>query len=462
MQTKTIKKWIWLLIPVAGLVVGFLLMNRTVTIVVDGRSDTVKTHALTVRGALKSAGIALVEDDLVDPAGGTLLTRVETINVTRSGSLFIWLDPQGELIPARTTSRVPAEILQAAGLTFHEGDLLRLNGRPVQPDAALSESGRIVLQYTPAVAVKSTSGAKTIALSSSAGWLGKTLWENAIQLRGANALSAPFTQVLSSAISLDIGPAVPVEIEVDGTQMKTFVPAGSTGQALASAGVALQDMDYSVPADSDPLPVDGKIKVVRVREEVNVEQSLIPFGTDYTTDPTLDLDQTRIISLGQPGIQEVRVRVRYEDGKEVARLTEDAVVVKAPVNQQEAYGSSYTVKTLDTPDGPISYYRAVTVRVTSYSPCRSGGTRCYYGTSSGLPVQKGVIGVTRDWYHLFAMDQIYVPGYGVGTIADVGGGIPGSYWIDLGYSDGDWVNWWGSVTIYFLTPIPDKVPAVLP
>jgi 3D (Asp-Asp-Asp) domain-containing protein len=77
-------------------------------------------------------------------------------------------------------------------------------------------------------------------------------------------------------------------------------------------------------------------------------------------------------------------------------------------------------------------------------------------------VKKGVIGVTRDWYRLFAMDQIYVPGYGIGTVADVGGGIPGSYWIDLGYSDADWVPWYGSVTIYFLTPVPANVPAVLP
>lgn len=249
---------------------------------------------------------------------------------------------------------------------------------------------------------------------------------------------------------------------MDGAKLLTFAPVGTTGGALASAGVPLQDLDYSLPADSEPLPLDGKIKVVRVREEVSVAQSLIPFTTDYVTDPNLDLDQTRIITLGKPGIKAERVLIRYENNVEVSRTKEDAVVLQAPVNQQEAYGSKFTVKTMDTPDGPISYYRAVTVRVTSYSPCRSGGDRCYSGTSSGLPVKKGVIGVTRAWYHLFAMDQLYVPGYGVGTIADVGGGIPGSYWIDLGYSDADWVIWYGTITVYFLTPIPDNVPGVLP
>ncbi len=437
-------------------------MNRSVRLIVDGSRDTFKTHALTVRGALRNAGIELVAGDRVDPAAGTLLANAEEIRVTRSGSLYVWLDPQGQLLPVYTTSRIPADMLQAAGATLAPGDRLRVNGKDVDAESPLAQSGKVVLQYTPAVPLETTIGAEKESLTTSAGWLGKALWENGIQLRGANLLSTPFTQILEKPLTVEVTPAIPVEIEVDGAKLLTYAPVGTTGEALAGAGVPLQDLDYSLPADSEPLPLDGKIKVVRVRQEVSVAQSLIPFTTDYVTDPNLDLDQTRIITLGKPGIKAERVLIRYENNVEVSRTKEDAVVLQAPVNQQEAYGSKFTVKTMDTPDGPISYYRAVTVRVTSYSPCRSGGDRCYNGTSSGLSVKKGVIGVTRDWYRLFAMDQLYVPGYGIGTIADVGGGIPGSYWIDLGYSDADWVNWYGSLTVYFLTPIPDNVPGVLP
>jgi 3D (Asp-Asp-Asp) domain-containing protein len=70
--------------------------------------------------------------------------------------------------------------------------------------------------------------------------------------------------------------------------------------------------------------------------------------------------------------------------------------------------------------------------------------------------------VTRAWYNIFAGSQIYVPGYGIGTVEDIGGGIPGQYWIDLGYTDADWELWSQSVTIYFLAPAPANVPAVLP
>jgi uncharacterized protein YabE (DUF348 family) len=462
MMTQKIKKWAWVGIPILGMIVGLLLMNRTVTLVVDGNSQTVRTHALTVNGALRSAGIDLAKEDTLDPSGTTFLSNVKVIRVNHAGSLAVWLTPESRLIPVQTTSRTPSEIIRAAGFEYQEADSVMVNGSVVDANQPLSQTGRVVLQYTPAVAINAAEGLKTETLKSSAGWLGKALWENGIRLSGASRMDLPFTQPLSSPVDLSITPAAAVSIEADGQTFETLVPRGTTGEALAAAGIPLQDLDYSVPAEDEPLPLDGVIKVVRVREEVNVEESLIPFKTEYVSDSTLDLDQTKIITLGVPGIQVVKVRTRFENGKQVSQTKENAVVVREPVNQKEAYGTQFTVKTLDTPSGPISYYRAVTVRVTSYSPCRSAGDRCYYGTSSGLPVKKGVIGVTRAWYRLFAMDQIYVPGYGIGTVADVGGGIPGSYWIDLGYSDADWVNWYGSVTIYFLTPVPPNVPGVLP
>jgi 3D (Asp-Asp-Asp) domain-containing protein len=60
--------------------------------------------------------------------------------------------------------------------------------------------------------------------------------------------------------------------------------------------------------------------------------------------------------------------------------------------------------------------------------------------------------------------QVYVEGYGVGTIADIGAGLSGQHWIDLGYSDDDWQQWAGQVTIYFLAPVPpaDQILWVLP
>jgi len=47
-------------------------------------------------------------------------------------------------------------------------------------------------------------------------------------------------------------------------------------------------------------------------------------------------------------------------------------------------------------------------------------------------------------------------------VEDIGGGIAGEYWIDLGYSDSDWVNWSKTVTVYFLSPAPAGFSGSLP
>jgi 3D (Asp-Asp-Asp) domain-containing protein len=109
----------------------------------------------------------------------------------------------------------------------------------------------------------------------------------------------------------------------------------------------------------------------------------------------------------------------------------------------------------------IEYWRKLTVYATSYSPCRVGGGRCDSGTASGSQVGHGTIATTVDWFLAMRGQGIYVPGYGTGYVADTGGGIPGRYWIDLGYSDADYISWHQWVTIYFLTPVPEYVPPVL-
>jgi 3D (Asp-Asp-Asp) domain-containing protein len=96
---------------------------------------------------------------------------------------------------------------------------------------------------------------------------------------------------------------------------------------------------------------------------------------------------------------------------------------------------------------------------TSYSPCNSGSSTCYYGTSSGIPVAHGVVAMIRDWYLALKGVRVYIPGYGTAVVADVGGGFDdGRAWIDLGYSDSDYVGWSQWVTVYFLAPAPLEVP----
>jgi 3D (Asp-Asp-Asp) domain-containing protein len=225
----------------------------------------------------------------------------------------------------------------------------------------------------------------------------------------------------------------------------------------------LQAADYSIPASQALIPANGKIRVVRVREEFTLTQTNIPFSVDYIQSGEVELDQREVVQAGEFGVEVTRTRVIYEDDQEVSRVEEVTWVAKEPKEQLTGLGTKVVVRTMDTPNGPIEYWRAVNVYATSYSPCRLGiENYCSSGTASGLTAQHGVIAVTRAWYNLMVGQRLYVPGYGIGVVGDIGGGIPGKYWIDLAYSDDDWVAWYHNVTAYFLTPVPDNIPWILP
>jgi 3D (Asp-Asp-Asp) domain-containing protein len=151
------------------------------------------------------------------------------------------------------------------------------------------------------------------------------------------------------------------------------------------------------------------------------------------------------------------VRVRYEDGREISRQTESETVVRPPKDRVMGYGTKVVVRTTTVDGVKIEYWRAVNLYATSYSPCRSGADRCYTGTASGLPVKKGVVAVIRSWFNMMSGQQVYIPGYGSAVIADIGGGISGKPWIDLGWSDDDYQPMTGWVTVYFLTPVPPSI-----
>ncbi len=368
----------------------------------------------------------------------------------------------GQTWTLQSSTRLPADWLVEAGVALNPEDQLLLNGARVQADRELPPLGAYTLQIRRAVPVTLVVDGKTRTLTSAGPTLGDALWEAGITLSASDNLSLPLSTPLLGPVGAELQTARPIQIHLGDQIIQSATSAQIVGEALAEAGLPLQGLDYSIPAEYQPIPADGIIRVTQVREEITLEQNYLPYESEFQPDPEIELDQRAVTQPGEFGVEVSRVRVRYENGQEVSREAEDSWVAKEPKNEVVGYGTKVVIKTLDTPSGPIEYWRAVTVYATSYSPCRSAADRCYYGTSSGLPVARGVIGVTRSWYNWFVGQRLYVPGYGTGVVADVGGGVPGEYWIDLGFTDADFEPWHQYVTIYFLTPVPENIPWILP
>lgn len=442
---------------------GYMLgLRRTVTIILNGHAETITGRVLTVDGILSGAGIPPDLQNHVQPEGGSLVGWNSTILIEQAHPVTVWNDATGKAISFQSSERIPIRLLQQAGINPAPNDQILWNSMPVTPTDPLSAASAYFLQYKPAKTIHLKENEQERTIQTTAATLLRALWDEGMQISSSDSLSVSMNAPLLMEQEVTLRRAISITIQIGEQHLVSRSAAATVGQALADAGVALQALDYSIPAENQPIPSDGNIRVIRVREEVILEQTALPFEREFIADPELELDQTRLVRAGQYGVQVTRSRVRYEDGREVSRTTEAQWTASEPQPEQIGYGTKVVIRTLQTPEGTIEYWRAVPVYATSYSPCRSGGSRCYYGTASGLPVRRGVIGVTSRWYRLMAGQRVYVPGYGSAIIGDVGGGIPGQYWIDLAFSDDDFEPWHQNTTLYFLTPVPTDIPWILP
>jgi 3D (Asp-Asp-Asp) domain-containing protein len=221
---------------------------------------------------------------------------------------------------------------------------------------------------------------------------------------------------------------------------------------LRFAGMTLMGQDYTVPAEDEPATAGMTIRVVRVTETLVSETAPLPFETLVQADATRPIDTRGMAQEGREGVQRTVTRVRLEDGVEVARTLAETSVAVPPQHRIITYGTEVVLNTLDTPEGPQVYWRVLRLYATSYHPAALGGDNV---TATGRLLEKGIVGADTDLLPFGT--QVYVPGYGVGLVADTGAERHDPYWIDLGYSDADWRSWSRPVEVYLLAPPPRQI-----
>jgi uncharacterized protein YabE (DUF348 family) len=374
-------------------------------------------------------------------------------------------DGQTRLIHTRQTS--PYAILATLGLNVSAEDEVWVDGARWEgaPPLAAAPASIVVRR---AVTISVVDGATPVQLQSAAPTVGAALARAGYRLYLGDAVTPPLAAPLTAFAVININRSQALSVAVDGQTLPARTQRARVGDVLAEMGLALAGQDYSLPAPDQPLPADGLIRVVRVREEVLTEQESLPFETRFQALPEVELDNTSLVQAGAPGLQQRVIRVRYEDGQAVSRVVEAERVVQTPQARIIGYGARIVVRTLATPDGTIEYWRAYAMYATSYSASRSGTpvTAKWYGhTRSGKVLTKGMVAIDLNLMPLGT--QLYVPGYGYASAEDTGGGVKGR-WIDLGYDDWNYVGWHQKVTVYFLTPVPPAsqitwiIPATVP
>ena len=461
------KKWLLpgaVLMILIGLALIWWGLRQPVTVVVDGEAIPVRTSALTVSGALRAADVSVEAADRVIPSRGRFFWKGGVIQVISAREVTI-RTPEYEVV-FLSAERIPANLVIESDILLYPEDRLLVNGERVDPESVLEVEGSILVQYVPAVPVTLTMAGEEFTFYTSEATLGAALEAAGIAIGLEDWVSESLSTVIGESISVTIRQARPVTAAAQGTTVTGMTAAATVGEALLDLGVPLQNLDYSLPAEGDPVPEDGQIVVVRVDEDIQIVTEEITHPYEYQEDPDTALGQTSIIQKGQNAVFATRERVHYENGEETWRISEDTWQASEQQTEIIGYGSQVVVQSEVVDGNTLEYYRKLTVWVTSYKPCDYEGN-CWYYTSSGLPVEKGMIAVSYDWYLLLQGQQVYVTGYGYGSIQDVCGGCVGMAvpWIDVGYSEENYealhiAN--GYYTMYFLTPVPAYVPALLP
>ena len=370
----------------------------------------------------------------------------------------------------QTNERDLLALLNQAGIVLHLNDRVLLNGIPVTANEPIT-SYPITIQIRRAVPITILTPDGEKKIQSSAFTVAEALEEALLWLRAGERTTPPLDfpirrvepdpLISNSPITIYQLPSHELTIPSNATTITFASSAPTVGEALAEAGMPLIGLDYSLPAENEPLPADGQIRVVRVTESMQLAQKPIPFQSEIQASADVPLDQTQILQPGEPGLTIQRIRIRYEDGMEISRITEVETLVRPPKTRLMGYGTKVEVKAATVDGVQIEYWRAVQMYATSYSPCRSGTQECHSGTASGKSLHKGMVGLRPDLYLAMQGQQLYIPGYGFASVEDVCGGCVGKPWIDLGFTDNNFEPWHNWVTVYFLTPVPANVIYVL-
>jgi uncharacterized protein YabE (DUF348 family) len=371
----------------------------------------------------------------------------------------------GHVATFTTRGGTPADILSDARVKMGPNDCVLYHGIPAKIEDALPEAESHTLVIRRAVALTIIQPEQQKTIQSCAQNVGQAMAEAGFTLFKADLLDPPAETPIQAPLTVIYHPSTVISVSEDGEQFQVRSAAASVGQTLAASGFPLIGLDSSSPPENEPLPADGKVRITRIFESVSLNQKSIPFASRTELSADLEIDQQALVQGGEPGLAVTRLRTRMENGVQVSQKTESESIIRAPKDRILGYGTKVVIHTTSVDGQTIQYYRVLTLYATSYSPCRSATPdgRCSYGTSSGLPVQRGTVAMVYSWYLAFGFDKLYIPGYGYATVGDVGGGPPGNhYWIDLAFSDADYQPYSGTVTVYFLAPVPKNLVTILP
>jgi hypothetical protein len=124
---------------------------------------------------------------------------------------------------------------------------------------------------------------------------------------------------------------VQIGIQVDGKQVEIQAPAGTSVQSvLDSAGILLNNLDRIDPASYTLVTGPISVRVVRIQEVFENEETVIPFTYQTVKNESLPEGQQLLVQPGANGLQQITYRRIIEDGIDASRTAVKTVMITEP------------------------------------------------------------------------------------------------------------------------------------
>ena len=232
----------------------------------------------------------------------------------------------GSLVRVRTFASTVGEVLVRADITLQSNDRVR-------PAVASNIREGMLIEVRRAKPITIILNGKQQQVIVTALTVGEVIEE--MRLRGslADYVGASRSERITPGMVLIYRNAVGILVTHDGKTDRVITNAATVRDVLVEMGVPVAGKDQVSPS-LDAAPYTGMVvRVLRVGTRVETATRKIPFTTVFKSDPFLERGKRAVRRGGRSGLEEVRYRVTYEDGKAVSRKLLASRVLRAPTSK---------------------------------------------------------------------------------------------------------------------------------
>jgi uncharacterized protein YabE (DUF348 family) len=258
------------------------------------------------------------------------------------------------------------------------------------------------------------------------------LLEKNITLNDGDVVKPGLKTAVTDNLNIEVIRAFPVVIKTSDNTLNYNTITQTVRELLEQANLKYSLDDKVSPGLDTIVKPYLKIKIIRVTTTVITRREIVEPAVEYRKDQELERGVQKEIRAGKPGLAERRIKVVYEDGREVRHYKIAEKILKPPVSSIVLVGTKPVIRTLLTSRGSYRYIEMKLMKATAYYPGpESCGKYAVYGeTFTGKKAGFGLVAVDPKVIPLGT--KLYIEGYGKAEAADIGSAIKGNR-IDLCY-----------------------------